>query len=817
MINNSKILTVSYGTFSCTLEGFDDSFGTMKAIAEYFRDLAADDRYFGAEPPTPDAEMLARIAEREIARRVQAHEDGGKIVLRASEPTAPAALQADPVEQAPQAEAPAPAPAAPAEAPRFTAPMPAPGAPIAEPVAEQPAPAAAQPFAPADQPTEQTAEQTQAEDAAEEAVSDADFTANIAALTAKDEAEATDAQAEVDVEDAQSEPEEAETPEAEVADAEEPTDEIYTEMAEADMPAADSLADEAGDDASDMPAALAEDMPETAAEPIMPEPVQAFEKTEEITHPDPDSVAAKLRRIRSVVAQSEQGYGDTEYTEDEHAQDFLDDTAADLDAALAVDDAAELSAASAEEEAAARDAAEAEAAKAMFANIAAQAEAEAEAEAELEAEVEAELETEVEAEVEAELEPEAEPAAPETLIEEAEEDSTVEDTLAQLLADAMPEDTDEEGDEDTAEAEDDIDNVAERPLDARVVKMKRSVLEEAMASGELAEEETAATETGEDTVNLFTDEAGDDIENALSPEEEAELQRELAQVEADFASDADMQDEDDLAAETEDQPEAAAELDDDDDDMLDVAEDDLQEALDDASTTAARGVDRLQAVEKTSDVSRIFEQADSQLDAPDSSARRTAIQHLRAAVAATRADQNAGVDISNDKDDSAYRSDLADMVRPRRPSASGSHRSERPGMERPAPLKLVAEQRIDTPRDPVQPRRIRTSDIAEEAMEAVGDGAGGFAEFAEEMGAGSLPELLEAAAAYMADVEGRPQFSRPMLMGKLKEVEGESFSREDGLRSFGQLLRQGKLQKLQGGRFAVTDETEFRAETRNAG
>ena len=145
-----------------------------------------------------------------------------------------------------------------------------------------------------------------------------------------------------------------------------------------------------------------------------------------------------------------------------------------------------------------------------------------------------------------------------------------------------------------------------------------------------------------------------------------------------------------------------------------------------------------------------------------------------------------------------------------------------PELPRVAPLKLVAEQRVDLPEtelpapgavaQTVRPRRVSMPLDRDDD-----DSAGGFASFAEEVGANRLPELLEAAAAYMSFVEGRDEFSRPQLMTKVRQVDTGDTSREDRLRSFGQLLRDGKIEKVQGGRFAASDSIGFRPKDRAAG
>ncbi|MEX0306727.1 MAG: hypothetical protein AB3N12_05000 [Ruegeria sp.] len=551
MVQNNKVLTVSYGTFSCTLEGFDDSFETMKAIAEYFRDLAADDRYFGSEPPQPDAEMLTRIAQRDATQKVEASQNETGLLLRATE-TAPVA-------------APTPAAIAPAAAP--------------EPV----------------QPT-------------------------------------------TDV-----------VPPAPAAPQAEPT-------------------------------------------------------------PAADSIAAKLQRIRAVVSHSDAT--PAAYSEEEDVS-YLQPAKPQVDAIAAAFEAGALNPADLEE--AAEDA--------------------------------------------------APPAAP--VIEQPAEPEYVEDSVEPVTQNAEPEataTTPAELDEvDVTAMISAVDTAGQKDEDEAPEQVTAAVTDSDVLFSDL-DEDTSEAEDERPSNILNDNEASNEDEDTselsslaqgvISAEDEALLLDEMALVESELEANI-------------------------------VAE------LPDMS-----GLDQ--------DVSRLMDKAGAQLEDPATSDQRETYSHLRTAVAATEADREEGKDKSQNAEDD-YRGDLASVVNPRRPEIEVT--SERPATDSTAPLKLVAEQRIDNDAadtGPVTPRRVTSAD--EEAI----DEEGGFATFAQEQGAQSLLDLLEAAAAYLSFIEGQEQFSRPQLMNKVRSLKQDSFNREESLRSFGQLLRDGKIEKAGGGRFAASTQIGFR-------
>lgn len=688
MMNSNKILTVSYGTFSCTLEGFDDSFGTMKAIAEYFRDLASDDRYFGAEPPQPDAEMLARIAQREVSRRVQAREQEGKIVLSALEDHG--------------AQAPAQAPPAPAQAPT---------------------------------PAPRAAEQAPVEEKAP------------APLEAKIADTAAVATPEVPV-----------SPKAEIADTAVMAEPAAAPVAKA--PVAEAKEEDTSDAeaffaASPQPQTHYEDEAQTAN----------VEETPAAGAAPADSIAAKLQRIRAVVAQQDEddtaGYDEEEVGE--------------------------------------------------AAPIMARATAETRVEAEESQAAIAAARRDIEDALEAD---EATQMAQDD-VEDDDDDDDLTDILNRLETadeeEAEEAETDESLFDAETEASPEID-AADLPRKGRVIKVKRADLDAAVARGDLEE---VSDEAPKDTPAAKVEEKRS---SSLSPEDEDELARELAALEAELGGATPVQTEEAPAPKvemTEEEAEPAQE-----EELTPAAEaEEAPELPDEAAEPAQAARHSLPTIDDATgpDMSRLMAETDSKMGEPESTTRRDAFAHLRAAVAAKKADEAMGGRATTATSDDAYREDLADVVRPRRP-VSGPARTERPNNDaRPAPLKLVAEQRIDVDKlrsaGPVRPRRVAA---VVEPVKTNPD-AESFADFAADMGATKLPELLEAAASYMSFVEGRDQFSRPQLMGKVRSIGLPDFTREDGLRSFGQLLRAGKIEKIKGGRFTVSDEIGYRPDHRAVG
>lgn len=722
MVGASKILTVSYGTFSCTLEGFDDPFSTMRSIAEYFRDLAADDRYFGAEPPTPDAEMLHRIAEREVKRRVESRVGDEGIVLRQVEDQG-----------------------------------------------RNPEPSAAS------------------------------VAAGLAAAAASAGSEQSD------------------------------TEDDIAAKAGADTPEVDPAVEEARESyAEDEEAALhAESV--SAVAPAAPETGD-------------DSVAAKLSRIRAVVARSPSeepaGATTTPFGGSIDAA-FADAEDADWEDVVDVDiTATEGPVDFSGEEAPATEDTSHEAAT----SIAAEEEYDDKPVDLSEAQTLAEMEQATEAE-----------SIP---------DLAALDTQPAHNTDA---ETMDEGHREAASADEQETTEVEDPDDmhlglaARIVKLKRAAVEMSAQqdalengpeqatdtselSGALADQDDAALEGAEleDEENLF-DGAFEDV-----PEEvqNAETALEAAQDAFEDGDDAAEEPKSPIATIAEAR-EAA---------LLDAESEGATETPAAPGEPEARhaGFDPEDHGEDALD--RILEQTNSRMDDTEGSRRRSAIAHLKAAVAATKADRLLNRETRTDetaKEQSAYRNDLAQVVQSHPEAeaddlaeAASTPDSEDDGPfladqdDQSSPLVLVSGQRVDVtddladddldaddededddlsvPAASIMPRRVNHAEGGSQVHAEVDEE--GFADFAEKLGVTELPDLLEAAAAYTAFVEGNKLFSRPQLMRRVATFEtGDEFSREAGLRSFGQLLRQGKIQKLKRGQFTITEETRFNPEARMAG
>ncbi|MEL6960484.1 MAG: hypothetical protein AAGL89_16190, partial [Pseudomonadota bacterium] len=366
--------------------------------------------------------------------------------------------------------------------------------------------------------------------------------------------------------------------------------------------------------------------------------------------------------------------------------------------------------------------------------------------------------------------------------------------------------------------------VSEEASDAapqvRIVRMKRADFEAAQRA--TAEPETPAPDFGlldgaEDLDEYLEDSDYTDA-GLESTEIDLDLQNALAAADLDVSEDLEQVSDADVAedgsADAEDEVEAAEAHDDASEDAFDEATSDAQDAdeaaADDASAFPAEEHDVDGAA-----LDRLMSEADAKMEEPEGSRRRDAIAQLKAAVAAKEAARQVGDDDDDDADvENAFRNDLSEAVeqdspapRPRPVVRPVGARTERP---RPAPLKLVAAQRVDLPapepRDtPVRPRRVAAPTAELRAKEA-----GSFAEFADKMGATELPDLLEAAAAYTAFVEGADEFSRPQLLRRVRAITDGEFNREDGLRSFTDLLRAGRFTKVRNGRFQVADDTRFK-------
>ncbi|HGG63293.1 MAG TPA: hypothetical protein ENK34_01860 [Rhodobacteraceae bacterium] len=647
----SKILTVSYGTFSCTLEGFDDTLETMKAIAEYFRDLSAKDRYFGAEPPALDPEVLANIASRKTNLQVEAKVSDNGVHLTPSE-TSPAKSE-------PQVSA----------------------------MAEMPATASAQ---------------------------------DIPEQTKREEAQST-------------------------------------------LVIPSSEYDDAQDEA----------LVKTAPAPENP----ALKN--DTSEPGTESIAAKLRRIRAVVAAKQA----TSSTSSIFAEDFQPEPETEQ----------KDSAADEEDEPASE--------KPQNPPVIEPAQ-----DADTPEEPSKEATTSDPAEADMKIDLPGIDFSMDDDIEDFDQDEDGDMSVAHILEVVEDEEEYEENKEEavfrpeTDEEEpvgNNLDGTDTDPQEEIAAVQPVRPIRPTVTRSQSSEQKDSDPQTRQDTLDKTSiDPVNKPDTNAirsavkgilgktsLSDDDESELLTQLASIEAEEATSA------------------------------------TPASLDHGIGAALRAdrANRVMNEEGGADnevaLERLLEETNAKLDTSESHRRRSAISHLRAAVAATFADKKLDLGDDNGNGDGAepYRSALADVVQPK--TANSYVEPDGSGV---APLVLATDQRVDI-ENIAKDRLAVVSTTTENRIDLIPDSTS-FADFVREVGATDLPDLMEAAAAYAAFIEGRPHFARPQIMRQVANYAGkDEFNREEGLRAFGQLLRQGKIVKIRRGQFGIADSTRFKPSTPMAG
>ncbi|NOX41146.1 MAG: hypothetical protein GXP05_11740 [Alphaproteobacteria bacterium] len=826
MATSSKVLTVTYGTFSCTLEGFDDPFTTLQMVAEYFRKLAAEDRYFGGVPQVPDADALKRIAEENTPGTIAAEiAENGVILRQTDEFDIGATVEAEPqteevITEVEEATELGEAFAHDDElADHDETPLDHVEVDHVEIEAEIEPKTASEPE------TTSEVKPVAAEPAQEH--KDEDIEVEEEALTAEVELEA-----DIEVQTSQSEPAPAEVVVSETPTPEQNTPEApaspvtffrsrrHEERAEEDVAEEIAAQNEATPDANDdltlniTPFTHRETKTLKNFEETLAAIRQNVERAETDAETDLEVATNDATKVNDYdgdeyeVEVEEAGTGSAETVDEvqtsrDEAQDSPQDGALSDPLVLTLDDQAKTA----------------------------------------EVEVEVELASESESATSAE----AFDAEAVVAVDEADEVETVKIETAEVETATITtgELESDELDADQVEVEINQIQTPETELDtALAAASSLSNEQEAELNRELAE---ALGFSPDDHVSENVEGETDGVETAIgdealtdetvnqTPDKTAvEIADEIAEQIAESLS-LDVTPDMTGARDELHEPEARDEqvetaIDAPVDTPVDEEEQRRLErrARADALRNSAGYADEDEALD------RLLQTTQSKMDRPEQARRLNALEQLKAAVAATEAEaklHDQSADAENDTTDlDTYREDLRRAQNKAR--LGGLASTAQPAA---TPLILVSEQRIDEQpaalnEEPQEPQRevaethgnlalkpeLELENLDSEAGEIQGipadafSEATNFADFAERIGAFELQDLLEASAAYTSIIEGKSRFSRAQIMSKITKIDSNgAFTKEAGLRSFGRLLREGKILRVQDGQFAISKASRF--------